>query len=498
MDILLFGISWTPVLFLTILAVFLKRSALELSIYGFLFTLILAFFVFNTPFMVVLIAGVDGVLTTLPLLFVVFCGILLSSLLMAMGSLNRIVEWFKGAVGDIFQRNILITLGVSNFLEGAGVIAEPIIAPMLHAAGVSSVGSAALSIIGYSGLMTLELAGIIITILSLVTGIPAQELGLASAWLSIPSVLLMALCVPIFLPKPAWQFRQVIVIVLSGLLLGMTALGAVAYIGVPISGILAGIALIAAFMLVGSRKLDLSKTILIDLSPFFLILVCLLLVNSVPFLRKLTFEKLVFSVNIIPVHTITFRPFYSAYLYLFGGFILAGFLLRVPGDQLKKILLLGTQKGWRAFIAMGLFGAMGQIISYTGYAPDFMQFDQAKNIPLIISHGLVLYTGELYPIFVPFLGWVGTFLTGYGVASLMLFGQLQVQAAGLLGVSATWLSAGLAVGASLGSISSPFKIALATPMCGAVGKEGAILRWTIPLGILSSLAIGLILALVIL
>jgi lactate permease len=68
-----------------------------------------------------------------------------------------------------------------------------------------------------------------------------------------------------------------------------------------------------------------------------------------------------------------------------------------------------------------------------------------------------------------------------------------VQAAALLGVSATWLAAGLAVGASIGSISSPFKIAIATPMCGAIGQEGAILRWTIPLGIAASLLIGLIL-----
>ena len=75
----------------------------------------------------------------------------------------------------------------------------------------------------------------------------------------------------------------------------------------------------------------------------------------------------------------------------------------------------------------------------------------------------------------------------------MLFGQLQVQSAAVLGVSATWLASGLAVGASVGSISSPFKIAIATPMCGALGMEGLILRWTIPLGVLASLIIGAVL-----
>ncbi len=91
--------------------------------------------------------------------------------------------------------------------------------------------------------------------------------------------------------------------------------------------------------------------------------------------------------------------------------------------------------------------------------------------------------------------WIGTFLTGYGVAVLTLFGPMQIGAAAICGIPATWLAAALSVGASLGSISSPFKITLATVMCGAIGREGAILRLTIPLGLGASLVIGLILSL---
>jgi len=89
------------------------------------------------------------------------------------------------------------------------------------------------------------------------------------------------------------------------------------------------------------------------------------------------------------------------------------------------------------------------------------------------------------------LGWMGTFLTGYGVASIMLFGKLQLATAQMLGVSKTLLVCSLTVGASVGSISSPFKIAIASPLCNAVGREGEILRWSIPLGILVSLLVGL-------
>ena len=497
MNMGLFLLSWSPVVLLAVLAVFMRKSALALSLYGFLFTLLLAIGFFKTSFVVALLSAVDGVLTTLPLLLVILGGIFLSSILADTGALSRIVEWLKGGTGDAFGRNVLITFGVANFMEGAGVIAESVAAPMLAAAGVSPTGAAALSIIGYSGLMTLEMAGIIVTVLALVTGLPVAELGVTAAWLSIPATLAMALCVPFFLPRGAWEIRRLFVILSVGLLAGVTGLGAATFVGVPVAGILAGLAVIFAFILLGSGRLHLQKGILTDLAPFAFLLICLLCVNIVPFVRTLTFERLVMKVNFIPVHTITFRPVFSAYLYLFLAVLISIRLQRVPGKEIKPIIRNGFQRSWRAFAAMGAFGAMGQVITYTGYYPGFAGLNAVYNIPRIISQGLAGYTGTFYPLFVPLLGWVGTFLTGYGVAALMLFGPLQVQAASLLGVSATWLSAGLAVGSSVGSISSPFKVALAASMCGAIGREGEILRRTIPLGVAASLLVGGVLWLIV-
>lgn len=493
MDLSLFLLCWTPVILLTVLAVGFRKSALSLALYGFLFTMGLVTLVFRTPLSVALLAGVDGILTTLPLLLVIFSGILLSQLLMYTGSLKRIADWFMGGVRSVYQRNLLITLGVCNFMEGASVIAEPVIAPMLRASGVSPMGSAALSIIGYAGLMTLEMAGIIITVLSLITGIPETELGIASAWLSIPATAALAASVPFFLPGSTGRVREVITSSACGIFLGLAALGTAVYLGVSISGMLAGLALILVLVMLGPRGLRFDRQTLKDLSPFVFMLVCLLLVNSLPLLREWTFNRFKADVRVIPIHTITFRPLFSAYLYLVLAFLLSIFLQKVSLSEVSKVVAEGASKGWRAVVAMALFGAMGQMIAYSGFGPEFLELNQLHNIPWVLSHGLEAYAGRFYPLFVPFLGWVGTFLTGYGVASLMLFGQLQVQAAPLLGVSATWLSAGLAVGASVGSISSPFKIAIAAPMCGAVGREGDILRWTIPMGIGVSFFVGVLL-----
>jgi lactate permease len=254
---------------------------------------------------------------------------------------------------------------------------------------------------------------------------------------------------------------------------------------------LGGLTLILAIMTAARAAPSLDPQMLRDLAPFALMLGALLLVNLVPILKEWTYHRAVLQVNVVPVHTISLRPLFSAYLYLGAPFVLSALLLRVPKVETRRVLKEGARRGWRASLAMGLFGAMGQVIAYSGYTADFSYMDQAHNIPWILAHGLEGYSGHLFPLFVPFLGWVGTFLTGYGVASLMLFGPLQVETARLLDIPATWLAASLAVGASLGSISSPFKIAIATPMCDAVGKEGEILRVTIPMGVAASLLVGL-------
>jgi lactate permease len=492
MDLTTFALSWTPVLLLTLAAVGLKRPALELSLIGAAFTAALAYAGFRTPLEVIWLAALDGVLTTLPLLLVVLAGIMLSNLLLATGAIERIVTWFVSGLRHPSHRHLFISLGTSNFLEGASIIAEPLVAPMLRAAGVSPPGSAALSIIGYAGLMGVEMAGIIITVLALVTGLPPAKLAEATAWLSVPATLAMAACIPWHLPPGEGGWRGLALLLAGGLLVSLVALAATLTLGVALAGMAGGGALMAVLMLLGARRWQWTREIRRDFLPFVIILIPLLVVNTVPRLPELTGQVLVFHLEVVPGHRITMTPFFSAYLYLFLAFGAAAAMFRTQA-RLRQVMATSVRQGWRALTAMGLFGAMGQIIAYSGFAEGFGQMDQARNIPWVLAMGLKLYTGSLYPLFVPLLGWAGTFLTGYGVASLMLFGELQVQAAGLLGVSAVWLAAGLTVGSAIGSISSPFKIALAAPMCGALGQEGAILRRTIPLGVAASLFIGLIL-----
>lgn len=482
-------LAWSPVLLLFVLAVLFRRSALCLSISGIIWTSVIAAIVFQTPVRVIFLAAVDGFLVTLPLLLVVYGGILLASVLIESGSLARLAQWLTAGARDEWDRLSLLALGMGNTLEGAGIIAEPVAAPMLLASGLKPVPSAALSIIGYSGLMTLGLGGVIITVLAGVTGYAPDMLARKVAVLSVPASVLMAWTIPFFAGRSGLKPGRLLYLFVVGAVAGLAAWAAVVIVGYQVGELAGGAFLVALLILPGIRKLRTSRSLLRDAAPIAVMACGIVAVNSAPLLRELVRQQWSFGLSVIPGRSITFRPLSDAYLYLFIAFVLA-YYLHGKERSITAAIGKGSRQGWRAILAMALFGGMGQVLSFTGWdLVSGQAIDQSGNIPRIVAESL-LTAGPVYPVLVPFLGWVGTFLTGYGVASIMLFATLQMTIAGKLGISPEWLVCGLAVGASIGGISSPFKVAFAASMCGAAGEEGDILRKTIPLGIGACLILG--------
>ncbi len=490
-EMLSFFLSCTPILLIFVMAIIFRAKALTLAIWGFGYTLLLAAFFFKTSPLVLLLASLDGVATTIPLLLVVYIGVLLSVFLMEKGSLQRLARSLAVGSSGQARTSLLLSYGVGNFLEGAGVIAEPVAAPMIRAAGISATGAAALSVLGYAGLMHLSLAGVIVTVLIAVTGLPAASLTWNLAILSFPATILFAFSIPWIIGTPFRFQHNFHVFLFTGILSAGVALFSVTCIGYSISGLLAGTAVVCFSYLMARTLPTFSTTFLKDTLPFVFIFGGLFAIHFIAPLEKTMSQIAVIPIQFIPGHRIELRPFFDAYLYLFIAFLIAFKLHAEKEDHFFHYLLLGSQKAGKVVLAMALFGAMGQVIAYSGHGNDFNVIDPQHNIALCLANGVLTYTGKYYPVLVPLLGWVGTFLTGYGVASIMLFGKLQLATATQMNISPSLLVSALTVGASVGSISSPFKIALATPLCGAEGREGEILRKTIPLGLGVSIATGI-------
>lgn len=109
-----------------------------------------------------------------------------------------------------------------------------------------------------------------------------------------------------------------------------------------------------------------------------------------------------------------------------------------------------------------------------------------------IAAGLAAATGSFYPFFAPIIGGLGTFITGSDTSSNILFGKLQSQVAGQIGVDPQWLAAANTAGATGGKIISPQSIAIATSASNQQGKEGEFLKASMPYALAYLIITGIV------
>ncbi|MDQ7844570.1 MAG: L-lactate permease [Armatimonadota bacterium] len=86
--------------------------------------------------------------------------------------------------------------------------------------------------------------------------------------------------------------------------------------------------------------------------------------------------------------------------------------------------------------------------------------------------------GRLFPLFAPFIGALGTVITGSNTNSNVLFGALQRDAAHLLKIDPVLTAALQSAGGALGSMVAPAKVVLATATTGLAGREGQVMHIT--------------------
>jgi lactate permease len=146
-----------------------------------------------------------------------------------------------------------------------------------------------------------------------------------------------------------------------------------------------------------------------------------------------------------------------------AGAILGGFwqgagpsaMLRIYGSTLRRLAATG--------ITIVSIVSMAKVLSYSGMMRQ-------------LAGDLSLLAGSAYPALAPFLGALGSFITGSDTSANILFGSLQKQAALLLCLDPIWIAAANASGACIGKLISPQNLALAAVAAGLSGQEGRLLR----------------------
>ena len=213
---------------------------------------------------------------------------------------------------------------------------------------------------------------------------------------------------------------------------------------------------------------------------FFILLFILLSGPLFPDINSFLKSHLVSRVA-LPIYadgtTFNFGWISNAGLMLLLGTVLGGLIQGVSPRKLLVILARTTVNLRKTVITIISLVSLASVMNYAGMI-------------VVIASALAAVTGQLYPVFAPLIGAIGTFVTGSDTSSNILFAKLQANVAHQLNYSnSDWLVAANTTGATGGKMISPQSIAIATAACDMQGRDGEILKAAIPYAI-AYIAIG--------
>lgn len=115
-----------------------------------------------------------------------------------------------------------------------------------------------------------------------------------------------------------------------------------------------------------------------------------------------------------------------------------------------------------------------------------------EKMPIVLAEGVASLTGSTWPFFSPFIGGFGAFVAGSNTVSNMMFSLFQFGVGQRIGVDPTWIVALQAVGGAAGNTICVHNVVAASAVVGLIGKEGAIIRKTLPVFCYYALVTGLL------
>ncbi|MCL2412026.1 MAG: L-lactate permease [Treponema sp.] len=415
-------------------------------------------------------------------------------------------------IQDKFVAFVLLAWLFTGLLQGIAGFGVPavIVTPILIALGFDKVKSLAAALLGHSWAVTFGSMGAAFFVIQGKTGIPEADLGIPMWIFNTAAHLLtgigvcwlydglkgikkgLAYILPVSVVMTAVQF-----ITIS---FGMYSLA-------TLNTALVGLIVMFVLYKIRSRqkvsedqdkpkiafykdKLNLFQS----LFPYALILILLLLFQFIPPAVRdtvsVSFNFPASETNLETPHFVDEELNYNRIrLFVHPFFVLiiasaAACLIYQRAGVWDTGLFRGTvqktvKKGIPATLALLALGNMSLIMMDSG-----MTHRLAYDIADIV--------GRAYPLFSPFFGVLGSFLTGNNTNSNVLFGAFQYAIAERLNVSTAMMTASQSISASVGVAIGPTLILMGAIASKQVGQESLILKKLIPIVLLIALVMGVI------
>lgn len=531
-------LALTPIAVVFLLMVVLERSAkLSMSV-AYIVTALLALFVWQAPGAVVAAASVNGVVTAITLLFIVFGAVLLLNTLKESGALSAIRRGFTDISPDRRVQVIIVAWLFGSLIEGSSGFGTPsaVGAPLLLALGFPAMAAVMSVLVIQSTPVSFGAVGTPMLV-GVRSGIDnktdvAELLAPIQPWDYLLHIVndvalihaLVGVVIPLFLSGlltrffgarqsfteglKAWKFA-----LFAGLAFTVPYLLIARTLGPEFPSMVG--AMIGLFIVVTAAKkgLFLPKetfdfppraqweknwlgtladtddsaaatapkfSVLRAFSPYVLVIALLILTRTVAPLKAFLTG---------PMTTLRFSELFGTKIAATAQFLYSpGFILILA--SLACIFIFGMKQGQYgravkssastmvdAAPALLLAVPMVQVFVNSGSADGSM-----VSMPVMLAQGAAALAGSAWPNVSPWVGSLGAFIAGSNTVSNMMFAYFQFSTAQQIGLNldqSAIVVALQAVGGAAGNMICVHNVVAAGAVVGLMNREGEVIRKTL-------------------
>jgi len=458
---------------------FLKMSALRASVIAFMVTFILFTLHFRAGFFGTIVTIAKGSSLALFVILIVWGAMLLYNLVNETKALNVINRNIEIAVDNKFHQFVLLSWAFAPFLQGIAGFGVPVIVvtSILISLGFKPVESVCAVIVGHSWGISFGSMGSSIFAMDMVTRSSIYEILVYMARFGVIGMFCTGLVVCYIYGGMKHVLKGLPFVLCLTLVMG-SVLNLLANIGmISVIGLLTGLSgLAAGFLYSGFRRKEKVSLYKAELNLFQAMLPYIItVILSVSFFLldpqfsiDLSFPGYETYLGQIVPHEENYVSF-NILRFPFTIIAIAAFI-SVIVFSIKKTFNLAVAKAIATKTVKKCMPVTAMMLLLLSMAVMMIDSGMIERIAVSLASA----TEDKYPLIAPFIGLVGSFVTGSNTNSNIIFGSLQEIAAGTIGMSAVIMCAAQSIGASIGTALSPPVVALGAATANLQNSESKI------------------------
>ncbi|HPT66356.1 MAG TPA: L-lactate permease [Candidatus Woesebacteria bacterium] len=445
-----------------------KTSLLRISLVTLIITVFIAFIFWQSSASIISFSVSQGLFIALDILFIIFGAILFLEILKKNKITESLAIHLNNFSPDLRIQVIILAWFFEGFLEGIAGFGTPsiIVAPLLIALGLSPLNAVIISLLGNSTSVPFGAVGTPIRV-----GFAGININLVSIGSSAATYNFVGLLVPIFMlwvllssnPRRLILFKQGLPFAIwSGIAFVLPSF-LISLFGIEFPSIIGSIVGIFLVVMTSRFGIFVPKEIYHNLSTTIKNSNILNLKKTVfpyaLFIILLIFAKIFLS-NIkisIPFFSYSFNLFNPGFILLITGIIVALYS-KINFKNFSSTAKLAASKSIEPFLVVAAMSAVVQIMNNSA--------NSELNLVSITQTISEIFSTKLLPILSPFIGALGSFITGSATVSNIMFGPSIYSSSLSLGFNSTKILSLLLVGAGAGNMIAIADILAAKTVAG--------------------------------